>query len=148
MVLAACAAPPATEVEIGLRNPTVPLGGTSRFDAARFAGDWQTVRCLGACARSEVYTVATDGVYVRSSGEVDTPFLITAPGILREMGGEDTLVVMWVDEGFRTAAIGDADGRWAAVLNRKRKAGADRIAAAVEILDFNGWDVSQMRNVK
>ena len=74
--------------------------------------------------------------------------MITAPGVLRQVEGDGTLVVMWVDEGFRTAAVGDADGRWAAILNRNRKAAPDRIAAATEILDFNGWDVAKLRKVE
>ena len=104
--------------------------------------------CLGSCARTERYVQATEGVYLRRMGDVETPFLISAPGVLRQMGGDDRLVVMWVDEGFRTAAIGDADGRWAAILNRNRKSARDRIKAATEILDFNGWDVSKLRVVK
>ncbi|MBM1761929.1 lipocalin [Sulfitobacter geojensis] len=147
--LAGCAAePPAPELVIGLRNPTVAFGGTSRFSAERFAGAWETVACLGSCVKSERYVQATEGVYLRRTGDVETPFLISAPGVLREMGGDDRLVVMWVDEGFRTAAIGDADGRWAAILNRNRKPARDRIKAATEILDFNGWDVSKLRVVK
>ncbi len=146
MGLAACSAPtPVTDVEIGLRNPTAPLGGTSRFDAVRFAGDWRTVACLGTCAEAERYVMATDGVYLRQAEGVDTAYLIPAPGVLRQMGGGDTLVVMWVDEGFRTAAVGDAGGRWAAILDRSRTPGADRVKAAREILDFNGWDVSKLK---
>jgi apolipoprotein D and lipocalin family protein len=54
---------------------------------------------------------------------------------------------MWVDEGFRTAAVGDANGRWAAILDRNATSSPDRIKAATEILDFNGWDISQLRKV-
>ncbi|MCX7560833.1 lipocalin [Sulfitobacter sp. F26204] len=141
-------AEPPADVEIGFRNPTAVIAGTSRFDAARFAGEWQTVACLGRCAGSVRYLAATDGVYLRRTAGGDTPYLIAAPGVLRRTGAEETLVVMWVDEGFRTAAIGDADGRWAAVLDRSGKPGADRVKAAMEILDFNGWDVSQLRKIK
>jgi apolipoprotein D and lipocalin family protein len=148
VLISACAAPPAANVEIGFRNPTAPIGGTSRFDKARFAGDWSTVACLGTCATEVRYVVATDDVFVRQAEGQDTPYLISAPGVLRQMGGDETLVVMWIDEGFRTAAIGDADGRWAAILNRNRKAARDRITAATEILDFNGWDVAKLRKVE
>ena len=146
--LAACAAPVPQEITLPLRNPTAPLGGTSRFDAARFAGDWQTVACLGTCAATVRYLMATEGVFLRRAEGVDTPYLIPAPGVLRQMGGTQTLVVMWVDEGFRTAAVGDADGRWAAILDRSRTPGADRVKAAREILDFNGWDVSKLKRVQ
>lgn len=144
--LVACTQSPMPDVTIGLRNPTAPLGGTSRFDQARFAGDWTTVACLGSCAPTVRYLAATDGVYLRQVAGDETPFLMSAPGVLREMGGSQTLVVMWVDEGFRTAAVGDAGGRWAAILDRD-SGSPDRIKAATEILDFNGWDVSKLRKV-
>ena len=146
LALAGCAvAPPASEV---LRDEDVVLAATTRFDAARFAGDWQTVSCIGSCAEAVQYIVATDDAYVRVAGAGSTGFDITAPGVLRERGGGQTLVVMWVDDGFRTAAVGDAAGTWAAVIDRARPGGADRVRAATEILDFNGWDVSRMRSVQ
>jgi apolipoprotein D and lipocalin family protein len=147
-LLTACAAKAPPTAQIGLRNPTAPLGGTSRFDADRFAGAWETVACLGACAASVRYAVAADGVYLREAEGQRTPFEISAPGILRQIGGDEVLVVMWVDEGFRTAAVGDAQGRWAAILNRDRAPAPDRTRAATEILDFNGWDVTRLRKVE
>ncbi|UWR23494.1 lipocalin [Sulfitobacter sp. S190] len=149
VALAGCAAAPVPQgdVRIGLRNPTAPLGGVSRFEVARFAGDWTTLRCLGDCAARVRYVVATDGVLLREADGVRTPYRISAPGVLREVGGDATLVVMWVDEGFRTAAVGDAEGTWAAVIDRGTGS-ADRTAAATEILDFNGWDVSRIRSVE
>lgn len=147
LLLGGCAADVVQNMQIPLRNPTAPLGGTTRFDATRFAGNWETVACLGICDERVRYVVATDGILVRRVGELKTPYTISAPGVLREMDSKRTLVVMWVDEGFRTAAVGDADGRWAAILNRDRTGGADRIRAAREVLDFNGWDVSQLQDV-
>jgi apolipoprotein D and lipocalin family protein len=132
---------------IGYRNPTAIIGGTSRFDAGKFAGDWVTVSCLGPCAARESYGAATDDVYLRTVGGKTEDYVITAPGVLRRQGSTDRLVVMWVDTGFRTAVIGDADGRWAAILDRSTKPGPDRIAAAIEILDFNGWDTTRLKKV-
>ncbi|WP_299873840.1 lipocalin [uncultured Sulfitobacter sp.] len=145
--LAGCAAvaPPASDA---LRDEGAVLAGTTRFDAARFAGDWQTVACIGTCAEAAQYSVATDDAYVRVAGGDSTGFDITAPGVLHARGGGQTLVVMWVDDGFRTAAVGDAAGTWAAVIDRARPGGADRVKAAREILDFNGWDVSQIQRVE
>ncbi|MEO1779548.1 MAG: lipocalin, partial [Pseudomonadota bacterium] len=41
MVLAGCAAERAVvDGAIALRNPTAPIGVTSRYDDARFAGPW------------------------------------------------------------------------------------------------------------
>ena len=40
------------------------------------------------------------------------------------------------------------DGSGAAILDRATTGGADRIAAAREILDFNGWDTGQLRRLQ
>ncbi len=144
--LAGCA-PRSTETPGGFRDPAAIIAGTTRFDAAKFAGDWITVACLGACATRESYAAATAGVYRRSVAGKIEDYVITAPGVLRRQGGNDRLVVMWVDTGFRTAAIGDAAGRWAAILDRSASPGRDRVAAAAEILDFNGWDTKQLAKV-
>lgn len=144
-VLAGCAAQTGPEVqgEIGFRNPTAPLGGTARFDPARFAGDWKAAACMGPCAPRETYSAATDGVYLRETSQGTIDYVIDAPGVLRAQGTGERLVVMWVDEGFRTAAIGDADGRWAAIIDRTAPS-PDRMKAAREMLDFNGFDVSRL----
>ncbi|UWR14231.1 lipocalin [Sulfitobacter sp. M368] len=147
LMLAGCAAAPLQDVGIGLRNPTAPIGGTSRFDAARFAGDWHVLRCLGDCAAQVRYDLGASGKIRRQTGADQTLFTVTAPGVLRSETPEQTLVVMWVDEGFRTAAVGDAHGSWAAILDRNATSSPDRIKAATEILDFNGWDISQLRKV-
>lgn len=146
--LGGCSAPaPQQQITIGLRNPTVPLAGTSRFDAGRLAGDWQTLACLGTCAQAPRYAVGGDGIVLRTVEGVQDAFAVQAPGVLRAVADGRRLVVMWMDEGFRTAAVGDADGTWAAVIDRGRGS-PDRTAAAIEILDFNGWDVSQIKRVK
>ncbi len=148
LLLAACVAPHSADMQIGLRNPTVPLGATTRFDADRFAGRWRTVACLGQCAHRAAYRVTGKGVVHRHAAGRDVAYTQSAPGVLRGVKSKEALVVMWVDEGFRTAAIGDADGRWAAVVDRGTSPGADRVRAATEILDFNGWDVSKLRVMK
>ena len=147
-LLAGCDLPGQKDVAVGYRNPTVTLAATTRFDADRFMGDWQTVACIGTCATRARYVELTEGVFRRETTSGVTSYMISPPGVMREMGGDETLVVMWVDEGFRTAAIGDADGRWAAVIDRTGHGGADRVKAAIEVLDFNGWDVTKLRRVK
>jgi apolipoprotein D and lipocalin family protein len=53
--------------------------------------------------------------------------------------------VLWVDEGFRTAALGAPDGSFAWIIDRNETGGADRIKAAREVLEFNGYDVSKLK---
>lgn len=54
------------------------------------------------------------------------------------------LWLIWIDESGRTAAFGEPKGRYAWVLDRRPKGGADRIQAAREILEFNGYDAGQI----
>jgi apolipoprotein D and lipocalin family protein len=56
--------------------------------------------------------------------------------------------VMWVDEGFRTAALGTPSGRVGYVLDRKPRPSADRFKAATQILKFYGWDISRLQRTK
>lgn len=148
LALAACSAQTVVAPQGGLlRNPTAPLGGSSRFEAAKFQGDWQTVSCIGICAAQSRYSLAVDGAFLRAAGGAQTPYTISAPGVLRQVDADDTLVIMWVDEGFRTAAVGDADGRWAAIIDRSDTSSPDRMKAASEILDFYGWDITKLKRV-
>jgi apolipoprotein D and lipocalin family protein len=133
---------------VPLRNPTAPLGGTSRFDVGRFTGDWVTRACMGPCVSSVSFTQSLTGAVAETDARGSRAYLPDAPGILRATEGEDVLVVMWVDEGFRTAVVGLADGSRASIIDRNGTGGADRMTAAREILDFNGWDVSQLRGVQ
>ncbi len=54
--------------------------------------------------------------------------------------GPTALWVLWVDEGYRTAVIGEPQGRFAWILNRDPTIPTDRWIAAQRILDFNGYD--------
>ncbi len=62
-----------------------------------------------------------------------------------ESGETKELWVIWVDDGFRTAAIGAPDGRYGWIIDRRPEGGEDRLAAAAEILAFNGYDVARMK---
>ncbi|MGJ8544809.1 MAG: hypothetical protein ACSHWZ_05140 [Sulfitobacter sp.] len=149
LLLAACGGKTtAPEAGIGYRNPTAHLGGTARFEAERFAGTWQTVACLGPCPASVNFSATLTGAVTRTAAGQSHNFQVDGPGILRGLGHDEILVVMWVDEGFRTAAIGDADGRGAMIIDKSAAPGADRVVAAREILDFYGWDVSRLKRMQ
>ena len=145
-LLTACTPEPQT-----YRDTGVPLGATTRFEADRFAGDWQVVAGFGPTMPGTVQIVPDDGgniLQITSSGRA-TPggaYRQGVPGELIPVSGRgETLVVMWVDEGFRTAAIGTPSGRFGVILNRDTDLPADRGAAAREILDFYGWDISRLQ---
>ncbi|MCO4823911.1 MAG: hypothetical protein KC451_03555 [Amylibacter sp.] len=144
-----------------LRNPTVTMSATSRFDAGRFSGKWLrragfdddwdlqafefvAPRAGGDGAWRE--TVLNDGTRVQNLANVR----LDIPGVFfldyvgqRRMSRQ--VVVLWVDEGFRTAAISTRDGRSAVIVDRKASGGEDRIVAAKSVLEQNGFDLSKLQ---
>ena len=89
----------------------------------------------------------TDKILTQST-PTNERYTVRSAGVLDAIGTPQTLVIMWVDEGFRTAAIGTRDGTFGAILDRYPRGSADRFNAAIQILKFNGWDVSQLKKVK
>lgn len=144
LLLAACAAPPAATL---FRDAGAPIWSAAAFEPSRVAGTWRQVadlRTTGSCAAGAVEITPTGaGLQLRGTlclagaSETVTGLAPTVgPGRLR-VKGEDWWVV-WVDVGYRTLAIGTPSGRFGIILDR----GAiptDRLNAAREILDFNGY---------
>ncbi|MBW4708455.1 hypothetical protein KX928_11740 [Roseobacter sp. YSTF-M11] len=133
------------------RDTDAPIGATTRFDAADFAGDWvlvasfdpirQGVVAFRHDADRQTLTLTSD-VIAERAGVYD----ISRAGVLRDPADpEGTLVVMWVDEAFRTAALGTVAGDFGVVLNRGNDTPGDRAAAAREVLAFYGWDISRLK---
>lgn len=167
LALVACGpgVPDVGDGAIPFRNPTAPIGVTSRYDDARFAGVWYVRGVLdrnGALTQVErranaaggatwlLYrqACAADGAQCPVVAEV-WPARVDVPGadvIVDPTGGDDArAVVVWVDDGYRTAAVGDEGGAFAWVLDRSPQGGGDRIKAARAVLEFSGFDLSAMR---
>ncbi|MDW3225553.1 MAG: hypothetical protein R8G34_22115 [Paracoccaceae bacterium] len=152
-ILSACAPFPGSE-QGAYRDLDAPIGATTRFDPVRFAGDWVLVSRFGSAVEGRVgFThdaqqntmTLSSNVIPEHTGTYD----IAGVGILQsQRGGDDPLIVMWVDEGFRTAVIGTENGDFGAILNRKRDIPADRAVAAREVLGFYGWDISKLQRTK
>lgn len=160
-LISACAAPEAPGP--GYRDTQVPLTYTTRSDANRLAGDWylrahypgdeglRRVSYLRARDGQEAFRLVSRSC-AENGGCTDIAALWRAeplgPNRWRladPQGGKDRdLWVIWVDEGYRTAAIGAPDGGYGWVLDRRETGGTDRITAAREILDFNGYDTGAM----
>ena len=153
--LAACA--PATT---GFRDTRTPMGATLRFDAGRFAGPWHVVARMGSSAEPETFDFAAPGAgwqVTRSRlsctaagcarSRADRPVRMVAPGRI-EVGGQ-VWWVLWVDDDFRTAAIGTPDGSFGWIMDRKGPKGisADRLNAAKEIMDWAGYDLGRLQMV-
>lgn len=142
--IAGCAQAPPPQA--GFRDQTAPIGGTTRFDPARFAGDWYVVAAFRDVPAS-VQSYAYDPVSGLLTGPSGRQFRAGDPGVLSPVdpGTGERLVVMWVDEGFRTAAIGHPSGNDAVILDRKPRAAPDRLAAAKDILGWYGWEITQLK---
>ena len=158
-LVAACAAPEAA----GYRDTSRPLTYTSRSDVSRLAGAWhlrghypgdeglRQVSYLRDRQGHEAFELVVRACAANGdcegAGEVwqakplgPNRWRLTDP----KGGAARDLWVIWVDEGYRTAAIGAPDGGYGWVLDRSVKGGADRITAAREVLDFNGYDIGAM----
>lgn len=170
LALAACAPGP-RYVPDGYRDQGVPITSSTRFDAARFAGDWIVIASFEQTPRA----VTTDRVsfapnavgysYFTAASRVPAmdPELaaivdMSAPPDLEigafgrlsfvgEFSEADPIWVIWVDEDHRTAVLGTPSGRFGMILNRSATLRADRLRAAREILAFNGYDLSKLRKV-
>ncbi len=150
------------------RDADVPIASKALFEPARYVGVWHEIArfpvpfeagCTGVTAE---YGLRDDGLLsvlntcrgpdgaVRST--IEGTAEVVGPGRLSVRFGSVPFVaadywVLWVDEGYRTAVVGTPSGRAGWVLNRDPAIPADRWAAALEILDFNGYDVSRLETV-
>lgn len=160
--LAACN--PVDVVAPSYRDTTVPITSKAVFSPERYAGTWYEIArypvsfqtgCTQTTARytlnpkgafEVVNTCNVNGVEKRIEGVAE----VTGPGRLRVSFQGVPFVkapywVLWVDEDYQTAVVGVPSGRAGWILNRTPTLRADRLKAAQEILDFNGYDLSQLR---
>jgi len=172
LLLAACAKPLPNEEVGGLfevyRDTTVPIGSKAVFDPARYLGTWYEVARYpvpfeaGCVKVTAEYAMQDDGnISVLNTcrnpdGTVKSTIRGTAtivgPGRLKvsfpsvPIGASDYWI-LWIDEGYRTAVVGAPNGRSGWILHRDPKIPADRLNAAREVFDFNGYDVSKLMEV-
>jgi apolipoprotein D and lipocalin family protein len=69
---------------------------------------------------------------------------LTVSGPGRFTAGGVDYWVLWVDEEYRTMAIGTPSGSFAGVLNRGATISEDRLRAVRRILEFNGYDLDRL----
>jgi apolipoprotein D and lipocalin family protein len=151
LVLAACVAKPAAAP--AYRIASAPIWSAAAFQAGQVAGTWRQVAAFqpagSGCDQGAIaITPEAGGLRLAGSlclaGRVETVSglaELVGPGRLR-VRGEDWWV-LWVDSGYRTMAIGTPSGRFGFVLDRGAIP-ADRLEAAREIFDFNGYATEAM----
>lgn len=148
LALAACA-PSTTD---GFRDRTAPIAATTRFEPEQLAGDWW-VRAEFTedqrVARQVSYQL--DGAAAFAIGPKDGPLVrhdLTEGARWQASKTQPEVWLLWVDTGYRTAAIGTPDGSFGMILDRAPSGGADRIAAAREILEWFGYDMTKLQETK
>lgn len=157
LLLVACAAPDAGGSGV-FRPASAAIYSAAAFDASVLQGGWTQVASFAApgtpgCRGGAVAFKPTasglsiegalclDGREVRLSG----PVARAGPGRLSVPGMEDWWI-LWVDSGSRTLAVGTPSGRFGFVLDRAAIP-ADRLTAAREIFDFNGYRTSDLKSI-
>ena len=157
VLLAACAARAPDGAQNGaFRDKATPIWSAAAFAPTRIEGNWEQTAsfqpgsgktCQGGAIRMQPTAgglriegaLCLAGKTERIAGLAK----LTGPGRLALPGQADWWV-LWVDEGYRTMAIGTPDGSFGFVLDRGASA-TDRLTAAREIFDFNGYDVAAFR---
>ncbi|MGH1329781.1 MAG: lipocalin family protein [Paracoccaceae bacterium] len=151
LFLAACTAP---QIGPSYRAAGAQISSAAGFDPLRFAGRWYEVAGFhsGNCAVGAItFTVQNSGELLITEGPCSSAkprqrlAKISGPGRLSPIDGAAPLWLLWIDSGYRSAVIGTPDGSFGYILNRTRKIPQDRLNAAREVLDFNGYDLGALK---
>ncbi len=137
------------------RAAEAPIWSAAAFAPGKVTGSWRQVAGFAAsstgCQSGAVEVEpAPGGFAIRgtlcldgTSRQVDALARPAGPGRL-SVEGQDDWWVLWVDSGYRTLAIGTPSGRFGFVLDRGAIS-QDRLVAAAEIFDFNGYATGALR---
>jgi apolipoprotein D and lipocalin family protein len=152
--LAACAAAPGPQS--AFRKADAPIWSNAVIDMAGLAGDWTQVAAFAPSpppcgAQALRLSAAPGGLSAEGAicgaggvapvgGQLDP----AGPGRLRPETGPDWWV-LWADTDLRTLAIGTPDGRFGFILERSGNLPPDRLEAARQVFDFNGYDTGLLQ---
>jgi len=168
VLLTACAkAPPPDEQQSDipglLRNPTAPLASQTDVTANRLEGEWYIRQAAfgqkNSFLRFDIGTQANGDLLLSLCDVLEcVPHVLKQSGLGRWMiepfQGVVTALpkgdiwVLWMDFDDRTVVFGDPLGRHVWILDRQPEGGLDRIAAARDILDWYGYDLSQLETTQ
>lgn len=153
LLLLGCAKP-APQV-MAFRDPDAPIYSNAVIDLGDITGDWAQAASFaaGGDCRAGTVQIAQGVAGLVATGRlclggVDTdvsgPLVVVGPGRLRAVTGPDWWVV-WADTALRSLAIGTPDGRFGFILDRTGGLPADRLEAARQVFDFNGYAVNRLQ---
>lgn len=134
------------------RTASAPFSSTTRVDPARLSGSWRVTSAFasaeGTLPSAHLKLTASAGVLRVEEGGWMLPegtYFSPTPGRYARQGGPK-IWLLWVDDDWRTAALGSPDGRLGWIMERGPQA-VDRQKAAREILGWMGFDLSKLRKV-
>jgi apolipoprotein D and lipocalin family protein len=145
------------------RDTRVPITSIAALDPARYAGRWYEVARFpvpfqaGCGPATAEYTLLSDGSLgvvntcptARGERRIEGRAVPSGPGrfevAFRGLPFRGPCWVLWVDEGYRTAVVGVPSGRAGWILNRDPVIPPDRLRAAREILEWNGYDLTRLQ---
>lgn len=135
------------------RDASAQIYSSAVLQPSRMAGRWQQVagfgpqsgckpggvEISGKAQLTAVWRLCLSGVEAKGAA----PMLPTGPGRFDVAG--QAWWVLWADTDYRTLVIGTPSGGFGFILNRDARLPPDRLAAAKEILDWNGYDVDKLQ---
>ncbi len=154
VLLAACGPAVAPEPVPVYRAVDAPIGSTLRGSAADLNGEWLVAAAYpgGPVAAGDRVALQFDGsdsgvARITTQGAAKlTPVSIIAPGRWQVSG--ETWWLLWTDDDFRTAVIGQPDGRIGWIMDRPGAASVDRSRAARQMLEFYGYDTGALATAR
>lgn len=163
LVLAACAAQmPEPEPRFSYRREGAAIYSNAVLDPARLAGDWRQVAAFAAdksgCTPGKVrfgrisagqLSLSADlclsGAREVFQGQAAMP----AAGRIIPQGAGGLIGVpwwiLWADSDMRTLVIGTPKGETGFILERSDTLPADRLKAARDVLDWNGYELDLLQ---
>lgn len=159
VAMAACA--PEPPPPSAFRPAAAAIYSNAVYDPARLAGDWVQVAAFAApgaapCARGRTQVsgagaslthqaaLCLNGQTLASSGALRP----VGPGRLSPAAADGVLAqdwwLLWVDADYRTLVVGTPSGDFGFILDRSGSLPGDRLTAAREVLDWNGYDLSRL----
>ena len=159
-ILAGCVTPAPKSPPQSYRQSQTPIYSSAVFDQTRLTGRWDQVatfargkpRCASGGAN---FVQKTSGLFVelalcaaQGKRKVSGAVQKSGPGRFRIAGLNEELWVLWADGDYRTLVLGTPSGSLGFILNRGGAISGDRMVAAREILDWNGYDLAALKQLR
>lgn len=162
LALTACSAPK-PETRSTYRNQGQPIYSNAVLDPASLQGDWRQVAAFasapGGCKPGYVRIGAPQGAAIPVQADLCLGGKrqsyaglagLPVPGRLipqeaAPQGITQPWWIVWADVNMRTLVIGTPMGEMGFILERSGHLPADRLAAAREILEWNGYDLTRLQ---